>query len=69
MISVYLSVHISHLFQSLNVSIFEPVQHAYAKQVAQLACDKKTHISKLDFIDLLAEACSRAFTSLNITEA
>ena len=45
------------------------IQHAYAKQVAQLACDGKTHISKLDFIDLLAKARSRAFTPSNIAEA
>ena len=68
-VPVCLPAHTFHLLQPLDVGIFGPVQHAYAKQVAQLARDGKTHISKLDFIDLLAEARSRAFTPSNIAGA
>ena len=58
-----------HLLQPLDVGLFGPVQRAYGREVTRLSELGVTHISKLNFIDILAQARSKAFTSSNIASA
>ena len=68
-IPVCLPAHTSHLLQPLDVGLFGPVQHAYGQEVTRLSQLGMTHISKLDFLDILANARARAYTPENIAGA
>ena len=69
MIPVCLPAHTSHLLQPLDVGLFGPVQHAYGRKVTQLSQLGVTHISKLEFLSILTDACVRAYTPENIAGA
>jgi len=65
-ITLCMSLHLSHLLQSLNVNCFLLLKHTYEHQVKicmQLKCN---HIDKLDFLKAFKPACTAALSSLNI---
>ena len=48
--------HTIHLLQSLNVDLFNPLQHYYVLKVNRLAQLSISHVSKPQFLEILALA-------------
>jgi len=65
-ITLYMSLHSSHLLQSLNVDCFLSLKHAYEHQMKICIQLEHNHINKLDFLKAFKPACAAVLSSLNI---
>ncbi len=59
--------HITHLLQSLNVSLFNSLQHYYVLKVNRLAQLSISHVSKPQFLEILTSAQLKAYITKNVT--
>ena len=58
--------HSSHLLQPLDVGCFGPLKRAYGGEIAGMACNTVTHITKSDFLAAFQKAYSKAITPENV---
>jgi len=58
--------HTTHLLQPLNVGLFDPLQHYYVLEVNRLAQLSISHVSKPQFLEILALARLKAYTTKNV---
>jgi len=61
--------HTTHLLQPLNVNLFDPLQHYYVLKMNRLAQLSISHVSKPQFLEILASAQLKAYTTKNVTFA
>jgi len=61
--------HTTHLLQSLNVGLFNSLQHYYVLKVNRLAQLSISHVSKPQFLEILASAQLKAYTTKNVAFA
>jgi len=61
--------HTTHLLQSLNVGLFDSLQHYYVLKVNRLAQLSISHVSKPQFLEILAPAWLKAYTTKNVASA
>ena len=66
---VCLPSHATHLLQPLDVGLFGPLQHYYALEVDRLAQLGVSLISKCRFLQILAPARLKAYTTKNVASA
>jgi hypothetical protein len=59
-------LHLSHLFQLLNVGCFAPIKKAYSRQAELLMRNKITCITKLEFLPCCKAAFNTSITESNI---
>jgi len=59
--------HTTHLLQPLNVGLFDSLQHYYVLKVNRLAQLSISHVSKPQFLEILASAQLKAYTTKNVT--
>ena len=65
-VSLYMLSHLSHLLQSLNVSVFAVLKHLYEDLIEQQMCLGFNTIQKADFLNVYFTARKKIFTSQNI---
>ncbi len=58
-----------HLLQPLNVGLFDSLQHYYVLKVNRLAQLSISHVSKPQFLEILASAQLKAYITKNVTSA
>jgi hypothetical protein len=58
--------HTTHLLQPLNVGLFDSLQHYYVLKVNRLAQLSISHVSKPQFLEILASAQLKAYTTKNV---
>jgi len=61
-----MSLHLSHLLQSLNVDCFLSLKHVYEHQVKICMQLEHNHIDKLDFLKAFKPVHTAALSSSNI---
>jgi len=61
-----MSLHLSHLLQSLNVSCFSLLKHTYEHKVKICMQLEHNYIDKLDFLKAFKSVCAAALSSSNI---
>ncbi len=61
--------HTTHLLQSLNVSLFDSLQHYYVLKMNRLAQLSISHVSKPQFLEILASAWLKAYITKNVASA
>jgi hypothetical protein len=68
-VALCLSSHSTHLLQSLNVEVFEPLSKAYKKCVHLHSCYEAVNVNKLDFLHYYQKARLTAITTQNVLSA
>lgn len=68
-IPLCLPPHSTHILQPLDVGIFSPLAKAYKKRVYDISMYGAVSVTKVQFLTLLYEARTEAFTKSNITGA
>jgi hypothetical protein len=58
--------HCTHILQGLDVVIFSPLKHAYAKHAAAFYDTTHCEVDKSEFLEVLGKAVEDAFTESNI---
>jgi len=66
MLLICLLSHTTHLLQSLNVSLFNSLQHYYVLKINRLAQLSISHVSKPQFLEILTSAQLKAYTTKNV---
>jgi len=61
--------HTTHLLQPLNVGLFDSLQHYYVLKMNRLAQLSISHVSKPQFLEILASAWLKAYTTKNVAFA
>jgi hypothetical protein len=68
-IALYLLAYITHIFQSLDVSVFAPLTKIYKKRVYDYNIYDALNINKSIFLEFLYEARKEAIFDYNIISA
>ena len=68
-VALCLSSHSTHLLQSLNVEVFEPLSKAYKKCVHLHSRYEAVNVNKLDFLHYYQKARLTAITTQNVLSA
>jgi len=58
--------HTTHLLQPLNVGLFDLLQHYYVLKMNRLAQLSISHVSKAQFLEILAPAQLKAYITKNV---
>jgi hypothetical protein len=61
--------HITHLFQSLDVSVFAPLVKVYKKRVYEYNMFGAVNVDKITFLKLIYDARKKAISPHNIASA
>lgn len=61
--------HMTHLFQPLDVVVFQPLKHYYAKELDALVRDGLTNITKVEFLSIIEGVRKQAFKQSTIISA
>ncbi len=64
---ICLLFHTTHLLQSLNVSLFNSLQYYYVLKMNRLAQLSISHVLKPQFLEILALAWLKVYTTKNVT--
>ena len=65
-VTVSMSVHLSHLLQSLNVELYSSLKPAYGYQINFFIRASINHITKAEFFIIYLAAHNAVFTKKNI---
>jgi hypothetical protein len=61
--------HMTHLLQPLDVVVFQPLKHYYAKELDYMVRDGLTNITKVEFLAVIEGVRKKAFTNSTILSA
>jgi hypothetical protein len=67
-ITLYMSVHSSHLLQPLDVGCFGPLKKSYSKEIKNLMRVHISYITKVEFFATFKNAFIASFSEANVRE-